>query len=206
MTTSHIAFLLVLFLCPCGLAGASEVRVPADYPTIQSAISGTPAGWTIIVEPGTYVENIKFEGKAVTVVSLRGPEETVIHAAKSGSVVSFVDKEGAESVFDGFTITGCQKPSPAVSCVDSSPLIRNNVIIRNKGGDHLNHLVAPDHQQPDREEWHSLGRRGRGLDGLRREQSDRSEHDLLGERHHGQGEGDLSRSRFSAVDLDDRVR
>src|SRR5256885_1236719 len=56
------------------------LRVPADYPSIQAAIDNAtilPAE-TVLVAPGRYFENINFRGKAVAVISERGPGETII--------------------------------------------------------------------------------------------------------------------------------
>ena len=57
---------------------AATIYVPDDYPTIQGAINAAVDFDTIIVRPGTYVENIDFAGKAITVKSEDGPDVTVI--------------------------------------------------------------------------------------------------------------------------------
>ena len=63
------------------------------------------------MSPGTYVENINFLGKAVTLQSTDGPKLTIIDGSNctSGtnacSVVTFMNQEGPDSVVDGFTIT-----------------------------------------------------------------------------------------------------
>jgi hypothetical protein len=49
------------------------IHVPADQPTIQKAINVAANGDTVLVAPGTYVENIDFSGKVITVVSSNGP-------------------------------------------------------------------------------------------------------------------------------------
>jgi hypothetical protein len=61
-------------------------------------------GDTIIVRAGTYVENIDFLGKAVTLMSQDGPEVTVIDGGQLKSVVSFENGEGTDSVLEGFTL------------------------------------------------------------------------------------------------------
>ena len=49
---------------------AKTIQIPEDYATIQAGINASVDGDEIIVSPGTYVENINFEGKAVILGSL----------------------------------------------------------------------------------------------------------------------------------------
>jgi len=114
--------------------------VPDDYPTIQAAIDAADKGDTVLVRPGTYVENIDFGGKAITVKSKLGPYYTVIDGNQSGSVVTFESSEGNDSILQGFTLTngsGSQDPSGhliggGIRCSDSSPTILGNVIEGNQ--------------------------------------------------------------------------
>jgi hypothetical protein len=99
---------LVLLVGVCTFAPVAEAAthyVPDNYATIQAAIDGAANGDTIMVRPGTYVENINFNGKAVTLKSTDGAESTVIDGNQSGPVVRFVNGEGLDSLIDGFTIT-----------------------------------------------------------------------------------------------------
>ena len=51
---------------------------------------------------GTYVENIDFLGKDITVISRYGPSTTIIDGNRDGAVVTFASGEGA--VLSNFTI------------------------------------------------------------------------------------------------------
>ena len=93
-------------------AYAGVLEVPATFSTIQSAIDAAANGDVIQVSPGTYVENIDFLGKAITVRSSAGLEQTTIDGSSEtfgpdmGSVVSFVNGEDAASILEGFTLVG----------------------------------------------------------------------------------------------------
>ena len=120
------AFLAVL---TCGSALASTINVPADQPTIQDGINAAVNGDTVLVAPGTYSENINFNGKAITVTSSAGPKLTIIDGGSLGTTVSFVSGETNASVLSGFTI---QHGSNSGVYIDfSSPLIKNNIIASN---------------------------------------------------------------------------
>jgi hypothetical protein len=113
-TGTYYFFLLGIFLIfflfarYAGAGGHPEsytYLVPDDFPGIQAAIDYAADGDTVLVRPGTYVENIDFLGKLITVRSTGGRSVTTIDGGGSGSVVSFRTGETEESVLAGFTIT-----------------------------------------------------------------------------------------------------
>ncbi len=83
---------------------SGTVHVPGDSSTIQSAIDKACNGATILVHNGTYVENINFKGKAITVQSENGAANTIIDGNAFGSVVTFNSGETNTSILSGFTI------------------------------------------------------------------------------------------------------
>jgi len=109
-----------------GAFGGSEAKniyryVPSGH-SIQSAIDASDKDDTILVGPGVYNENIDFRGKSVKVMSLDGPENTIINGS-----VYFVSNETRNSILKGFTIQNCQ----GILCQASSPTIENCVIKNN---------------------------------------------------------------------------
>ena len=78
----------------------------ADFNNIQGAINAASTGDEVLVMPGYYNEQINFNGKAITVLSNNGPQETIIDGNGAGSVVSFTSGEPVESTLQGFTVTG----------------------------------------------------------------------------------------------------
>lgn len=93
-----------------GLSSAATIHVPGDFPTIQQGIDSAGYGDTVLVAPGTYVENIDFLGKAITVMSSDGADTTIIDGGNPsnpdyGSVVTFRSAEGLKSILEGFKLT-----------------------------------------------------------------------------------------------------
>ena len=115
-------------------SAARTIRVPADYPTIQQALTASASGDVIVVAPGRYVGALWFGGKAVELRSEQGPAVTTIDAGDgtatgmiAPNAVTFDRGEGRSSVLRGFTITGLVQHS-AIGIDGMSPTIVGNVI------------------------------------------------------------------------------
>ena len=94
-------------------ADAAILNVPADYPTIQSAIAAAATGDEVLVAPGIYNEAIDFLGKEIAVVSAVGPEKTILDGVGlATSLVRCVSGETAATRLEGFTIRKGWKGSP----------------------------------------------------------------------------------------------
>ncbi|MCD6326715.1 right-handed parallel beta-helix repeat-containing protein [bacterium] len=108
--------MLLLFVIIAALAAsvfAAKFTVKqdgtGDFIAIQEAIDPAQEGDTITVYPGTYYENIHFDGKNIVLRST-DPEDwdvveaTVIDGDRKGRCVDLTDTTG-DSVLSGFTIT-----------------------------------------------------------------------------------------------------
>ncbi|MHC4086353.1 MAG: right-handed parallel beta-helix repeat-containing protein [Planctomycetota bacterium] len=104
------------------------------YGFIQTAIDDANDGDEIEVGPGTYYEAINFQGKAIRLYSRGGPEVTTIDPKGIGGayhVVKCVSGEDANTILEGFTITGGNANGPTEAdthgggmyCKNSSPTV-----------------------------------------------------------------------------------
>ncbi len=101
-----------LLVWPASPCSGADWLVPLQIPTIQQAIDSALPGDQILVDPGTYQENINFLGKDVSIVSTSGPAVTFIDGSAPtqgsalGSTVTFSSGETAAAILSGFTVQG----------------------------------------------------------------------------------------------------
>jgi len=91
----NIIFLILIF---ASTTYARIINVPGDSLAIQAGIDGAENGDTVLIHPGTYVENITINNKHIVVGSLFLTTQdesylssTIINGNNSGSVVTFSD-------------------------------------------------------------------------------------------------------------------
>lgn len=149
-----IIFLLAGLICP-----AQVIHIPADQPSIQAGIDAASTGDTVLVDEGTYTENIRFNGKAITLGSqyiIDGNEShienTIIDGSgatdpDSASTVMFIHGEDTNSIINGFTITGGTgtlhetygvQNGGGINVYDAGAMIINNIIT----GNHVSGTIA----------------------------------------------------------------
>lgn len=147
MRCSLLRPLLALSTLTLGTAAQSTLHVPGTYPTIQAAIAAASDGDTVLVAPGTYVEELDYLGKAITVASASGAAATVLSSVNSA--VSFVNDEGPGSVLRGFTVTGNVSGRAAIHGPGAQPRIERCIIRDNRTSSALAAGVVCDGELTD---------------------------------------------------------
>jgi hypothetical protein len=135
--------------------GLRYIFVPQQCSTIQAGINAAQDKQIVLVDTGTYLENINFRGKSIMVTSKFHTtrdtsyiSRTIIDGSEpehedSASVVRFVLGEDSCACIKGFTLKfgsgtktltkdlGPTYKGGGIMCLNSSPTITNNIIISN---------------------------------------------------------------------------
>lgn len=109
------------------------------FATIQKGIQTAIEGYTVIVYPGVYQEEVNFGGKAITVTG-EGSDATIIESPNYA--VTFSNGEDANSVLKNVVIRNC--PIAGILVSGCSPTITNVTVVGNGIG-----ITHPNWGQPD---------------------------------------------------------
>ncbi len=104
---------------------------------VQGGVWGAETGDEVVVCPGTYRENIDLKGKVITLRSASGAASTVLDGGGAGPTVTLRLYEPAETVLQGFTITGgtgSEGHGGGIFVEWGSPTIRQNIVTGNTAG------------------------------------------------------------------------
>lgn len=127
----------------------SVLDVPGDYPAIQSAIDAAIAGDTVLVAPGTYIENISLLGKQIRVIGSGGALVTTLSPATPGAtLVLIANGEPSGTELAGFTFSGGDMQHVIVVSGGSAPwihhcVVRNHISYENNATEIALHASSP---------------------------------------------------------------
>lgn len=165
---------LVIFWGFCvSYLSAAIINIPSDYSTIQEGINVSVTNDTVLVQPGTYAEEINFNGKDITLGSLflitqdsSYIDSTILTTQTNWNIITFENGESANATLQGFTLQGgvegahCENSNPTLSnliidenCVgiyieNSSPEILNSIIRFNFNSDDGPGIYCKDNSCP----------------------------------------------------------
>jgi len=148
--------ILIAILAIGDTAISQIINIPVDQPTIQAGIDSASAGDTILVAEGTYLENINFHGKAITLASYFLMDGDTSHISKtiidgsnpehpdSASTVNMLQVRDTTSVLCGFTITG-GSGTGEFETLFKGVYTRNGGGIFSAGGKIVNNIIQDNH-------------------------------------------------------------
>ncbi len=135
-------FSFILLLLAASFTPAQQTHlVPQDFPTVQAAIDASADGDTVLVAPGTYVENLALTGKSISLLSSGGAATTVLDGAQHGPVLSIAGSATAGSVVSGFTIqeglaVSSSHAAAGIALSNTAATLASNRL-RNNSGDNI---------------------------------------------------------------------
>ena len=136
-------YLINLILDYRAYNGPSIIRVTEDFLSIQSAIESASDGDIILVDPGTYLGQINFLDKNVTLASLiysgydqNDLAKTILDGNGQGPIVTFNDGQDQSAILLGFIIKNgsASQSGGGILIEDASPTIDRNIIHNNHAG------------------------------------------------------------------------
>jgi len=132
--------LFIILIAFASNTPANVINVPLDQPTIQAGIDASAHGDTVLVQPGTYVENINYNGKYIVVGSLfltTGDttyiSQTIIDGStQDTSTVIFGNIIYSTVVLSGFTISnGSGDRGGGILCLYGRPRLDHLLVTGN---------------------------------------------------------------------------
>ena len=125
---SLLAVLFVLVLASS--ADAATLNVPADYATIQAAVNAAATGDTIMVQSGTYYENVNVNKALILQGEDSGSGQPVVDAGRSGDAIIL---SANNSTLQDFVVMNSSGQS-GIRVLSSYNTISGNTVVGNYYG------------------------------------------------------------------------
>ena len=130
----HIGIVFTALSLTTPLLGLAATIGVSPGQSIQAAIDQARTNDNIEIFPGTYTEDINFDGKAFTVAG--SGLNTTIAGTGTGPVVTMSSGEGPDSILDSVVVTGgLATEGGGIHIADADPTIVRNVIFHNRSSD-----------------------------------------------------------------------
>lgn len=135
-----VVFILGSIFISISLTNAAIINIPDDFPIIQQGINASSAGDTVLVHPGLYIENLRFNIHDITLASLYLTTEdtsylssTIIDGDSSGTVIILESEGGDNTAIVGLTIQNgyTSDNGGGIYCNWSQADIHHNIISSN---------------------------------------------------------------------------
>jgi len=130
-------FVIVAVLLSTAYARVLYVHPDSALNSIQAALDSCAADDTVLVGPGTYVENLVWPAtQGIDLVSEAGSAVTVIDGDSAGRVISITSGVDSTTRIAGFTVTNgflWGESGAGILCLGSSPFLSGNVVSGNLG-------------------------------------------------------------------------
>ena len=95
-------------------ARAATINVSPGQ-SIQSAINTANNGDTVLVAPGTYYENLRINGKQITLQSEQGADKTIIDGGQNDTVITISNTSSLATTISGFTLQNGKNASQSIT-------------------------------------------------------------------------------------------
>ena len=131
-----ITFLIAVMMIVCTVTYATIINVPGDYIIIQAGLNAATQGDTVLVQPGTYQENIFWTAvSSIKLFSAGDSSNTIIDGDGNSTVLYFpgLGIIDTTSVIRGFRITngGNVEYGGGIYMTHSSPIIERCLVDNN---------------------------------------------------------------------------
>lgn len=124
-----LAYLWINSLCSAEIIIVDPNEANGDFTSIQEAIIYSWDGDTIIVNPGTYPENLYYDNRAILLTSINPNDPNIVENTVIQGTITFNFNEGLDSILTGFTVAP-DSNNDGIICYGSNtmPLIEKNRI------------------------------------------------------------------------------